>query len=124
MRPSIHDDVALPSLSLADIVKDRQTARRLDNPPEAAVVRTKFRKPTRQTAFRQRTVLRTFVAVHPRGVVTRGTVGEPRRRRRIVFPAAAGRLFVLAGLRRLQQGKTKLALRGTKLLRLRGQRGN
>src|SRR6266545_2913453 len=36
MRPPVHDDVALPALTLSDVIKDRDTTRRLHDPAEAA----------------------------------------------------------------------------------------
>src|SRR5262249_48744632 len=36
VRAAVHDDVALPALSLAHGVEDRDAARRLDDPREAA----------------------------------------------------------------------------------------
>src|SRR6202162_3075980 len=50
--------------------------------------------------------------------------GPSRRARWTVFPSATGRLLVLAGLGRLQQGETKLPLRGGNLLSLWRQRRN
>src|SRR6266576_5366205 len=118
MRVSVHDDVALPPLALTHVVEDRDATRRLHDPPEAAVVGSKFGQPAGQAALRQRTVLRTIVAIHARGGVARRKFGKSGRARRIVLPSATGRLLVLAGLSRLQQGETKLPLRGGNLLRL------
>ena len=77
--------------------------------------------PVRQRSA-ERAVLRTVVAVHPRRVVARRLLGKSRRARRIVGPAVAGRLLVLAGLGRLQQGEPKRPVGGDDLLGLRGER--
>src|SRR5436190_12581291 len=124
MRALVHDDVTLPPLPLTHVVEDRDAAWRLHDPAEAAVVGSEFGQPAGQAALRQRTVLRTVVAIHARGGVAGLKFGKTRRARRVVFPSAAGRLLVLAGLGRLQQGETKLPLGGGKLLSLWRQRRN
>src|SRR5262245_8185719 len=110
MRSSVHDDVALPPLSLPHVVEDRYAALCLHDPPEADV--SEFGQPTGQAALRQGGVLRTVVAIHARGVVARGKVRKSRRLRWIVFASVTGRLFVFAGLGRLQQGNAKVPLGG------------
>ena len=123
VRASVHHDVALPALPLADVVVDRDAAGRLHDPAEAAVVGAELGQPAGQAAFREGTVLGTVVAVHARGVVAQRRLRAPRRRGRIVFPASAARLLVLAGLGRLQQGETKLSFGSDDLLgRRRGRR--
>src|SRR5277367_6041427 len=124
MRASVHNDVTLPPLPLTYVVEDRDAVWCLHDPAEAAVVGSKFGQPAGQAALRQRTVLRTIVAVHARGGVARWKFGKSRRARWIVFSSATGRLLVLAGLGRLQQGETKLPLRGGNLLSLWRQRRN
>src|SRR5262249_40710411 len=95
VRAPVHDDVALPPLPLPDVVIDRDTAWRLHDPAEATVVGSEFRKPAGQAALRQRTVLRTIVAIHAGGVVPQGPFGAPRRRRGIVFqPLQAASSFL------------------------------
>ena len=124
MRACVHDDVALPPLALAHVVEDRDAARRLHDPAEAAGRASELGQPAGQAALPQRAVLRTIVAIHARGVVTRRRFGTSRRARRIVFPSAAGGLLVLAGLGRLQHRETKLPLGAGPLLGLRRQRRN
>src|SRR6266404_118800 len=86
---SVHDDVALPALTLADVVENRDAAGRLHDPTEAAGRGAEFRQSAGQAAIRQRAILRTIVPVHPRGVVAGRRLGEPWRGCRIVFSAAA-----------------------------------
>src|SRR5207244_7482191 len=104
MRPSIHDDVALPTLALTHVVEDRDTARRLHDPSEADV--SKLGQPAGQAALRQGGVLRAILAIHARGVVAGRQLRESRRGRRIVLAAVARRLLVFARLGRLQQRET------------------
>ena len=125
MRASVHDDVALPALALAHVVEDRDAARRLHDPAEAAGRRlpNSGSPPVRQRSANEPSSgpsLRFMRA----GVVARRRFRKSRRGRRIVFAAAARRLLVLAGLGRLQQGETKFPLGGGDLLRLRRQRRN
>src|SRR5215470_13098573 len=101
VRAPAHDDVALPPLPLTDVVENRDAARRLHDAAEAAIVGSKFGKPAGQAALRQRAVLWTIVAIHAGGVVAQSNLGAPRRRCRIVLPAPAGRLLILACLGRL-----------------------
>src|SRR5215475_2241429 len=86
---SVHDDVALPALPLAHVVKNRDAAGRLHNAAEAAGGGAEFRQSAGQAAIRQRTILRTIVPVHPRRVVARRRLREPWRGRRMIFSAAA-----------------------------------
>src|SRR5882757_8301288 len=88
VRTSVHDDVALPALTLAHIVEYRDAARRLHDPAEAAGRGTEFRQSAGQAAIRQRAILRTIVSVHPRRVVAGRRLGEPWRGCRIIFSAA------------------------------------
>src|SRR5438105_6326453 len=120
MRTSVHDDVALPALPLADVVEDRNAARCLHDPPEADTA--KLGQPAGQTALRQRGVLRTVVTVHARGVVARRKFRESRRLRRIVFASVTCRFLVFARLGRLQEGNTKFPFGGGNLLSLWRQR--
>ena len=53
VRAPVHDDVALPPLALTDVVVDRDAARRLDDPAEAAVVGAEFGQPAGQAALRR-----------------------------------------------------------------------
>ena len=124
VRASIHDDVALPSLALPDVVEDRDAARSLHDAPETAGRASEFGESAGQAAIRQRAVLRTIMAIHARGVVARRKFGKSRRGRRVIFPAAAGHRLVLACLGRLQQSETKLPIGGGHLLCLRRQRRN
>src|SRR5439155_10246799 len=106
--PSIHDDVALPALSLTHVVEDRDATRRLHDPAEAPAERgAEFGQPGGQAALPQRHVLRGIVAIDAAGVVARRTFSASRRRRRIVFAAAAGGRPVLARVGRLQQSKAE-----------------
>src|SRR5260370_24729926 len=63
---SVHDDVALPALTLADVVKNRDAAGRLHDAAEAAGRGPQFRHSAGQAAIRQRAILPTIVPVHPR----------------------------------------------------------
>src|SRR6266853_546363 len=81
VRTSVHDDVALPPLPLADVVEDRDAARCLHDPAEAAGRAPKLRQPAGEAAVRQRIVLRTVMAIHARRVVARRKLRESRRRR-------------------------------------------
>ncbi len=118
---AVHDDAALPALALADVVDDRDAARRLHDAAEAAaaIAGAELRQAEREAAVRQRTVLRPVMAVHARGVVARRKLVASRRRRRDEFaPGTAGQPK-LAGLRRLHHGEAELAIGGSDLLRLR-----
>src|SRR5215468_2891324 len=86
---SIHDDVALPALTLAYVVENRNAAGRLHDPAEAAGRGAEFRQSASQATVRQRAILRTIMPVHPRRVVAGWRLGEPRRGCRIIFSAAA-----------------------------------
>src|SRR5262249_55278930 len=120
MRATVHDDVALPSLSLTDVVVDGNAACRLDNAPKR--VAAKLGQPGGHAAHRRWDVLRIMMAVHASYVVTRRLFFEPGRARRIVLASVTCRLLVLACLGRLQQGNAKCAFGSGELLRLRGRR--
>src|SRR5467141_2460685 len=92
----VRDDVALPPLPLTHVVEDRDAARSLHDPAEAAGGAAKLRKSAGQAALRQRTVLRAVVAIHARGGVARRRFGAARRGRRIVFSTRAARQHFLA----------------------------
>src|SRR5215470_18911521 len=102
MGTSVHDDVALPPLALSHIVEDRDAARRLHDPAEAADPACELRQPAGQAAVRRRAVLRTIVAIHACEVVPRSKIRKSRRRHRIVLAAGTVRLLVFARLGRLQ----------------------
>src|SRR6266446_4310270 len=72
---SVHDDVALPSLTLTHVVEDGNAARRLHDPAKAASGASKLGQPAGQAALRQGTVLRTVIAIHARRVVARRRFG-------------------------------------------------
>src|SRR5580765_5057208 len=98
MRTSIHDDVALPTLPLADIVEDRNTALCLHDPAKAAAIGgAEFGEPPGQAAIRERAVLRTIVAIDTSGVVAGRRVRAPRRWRGVVLAAIARNRLALAG---------------------------
>ena len=78
MWTSVHDDVALPALTLAHIVKNRDAAGRLHDAAKAACQGAEFRQSRGQATIRQRAILRTIVPVHPRGVVTGRSFRKPR----------------------------------------------
>src|SRR5437870_59253 len=71
VRTSVHDDVALPALPLAHVIEDRDATGRLHDPAEAADSTSELGEPAGQATLRRRTVLRTIVAIHARGVVAR-----------------------------------------------------
>src|SRR6266446_1293774 len=102
VRTPVHDDVALPPLPLTHVVEERDAAGCLHDSPEADVA--KLGQPAGQAALRQRSVLRTVLAIHARGVVPGRKFRESRRGRRIVLASVTRRLLVLARLGRLQQG--------------------
>src|SRR5690242_17935694 len=100
MRTSVHDDVPLPPLTLADVIEHRDAGGSLYDPPETDAIgdrakRAILRKPAHQAAHRERGILRTVIAIDRGGVVTRRQILIPRRRPGIVFSAAAWRFFVL-----------------------------
>ena len=68
---SVRLATALPPLPLTHVVEDRDAARRLHDPAEAAGRASELGQPAGQAALRQRTVLRTIVAIHARGGVAR-----------------------------------------------------
>src|SRR5262249_22509794 len=108
MRAPVHDDVALPTLSLAHVIEHRDAARRLHDPTKAsAECGSKLGQSTRQTALRQTTVLWTVIAVHAYGIVARWQIRVPRRGRRVILSAATSRRFAFARFGRLQQGETE-----------------
>src|SRR5436305_14378566 len=97
MGAPVHDDVALPSLALTHVVEDRDAARCLHDPTEAPTERgAKLGQPAGQAALPQRSVLRTVLAIHARGVVAGRKLRVPRRRPWIVLAAAACRELILA----------------------------
>ena len=59
---SIHNNVALPTLALTHIVEDRDAAWRLHDAAEA--VASNARQAAGQAALRQRSLLRTVMAIH------------------------------------------------------------
>src|SRR4051812_46729364 len=124
MRAAVHHDVALPALALPDVVVHGDAARRLHDPSEAAaaVAGAELRQPDGQAAVRQCAILGAIVPVHACGVVARGLLLAPCRRRRIELAAGASGQPKLAGLRRLHQRQPELAIRGGDLLRLRRYR--
>src|SRR5258708_16228912 len=63
---SVHDDVALPALTLAHVVKNRDSAGRLHDAAEAAGRGAEFRQSAGQAPVRQRAILRTTAPGHPR----------------------------------------------------------
>src|SRR5262245_9293355 len=72
MRPPVHHDVALPALTLPDVVKHRDAARRLHDAAEAAAIGgAKFGQPEGEAAIRQRAIFRTVMAIDAPGIVAR-----------------------------------------------------
>src|SRR5262249_48289449 len=66
MRPSVHHDVALPALALADVVKHRDAAWRLHDAPEAAAIGgAKLGQPQPQAAHPHRPPLPPPLTPHP-----------------------------------------------------------
>src|SRR5215471_5149687 len=126
MRAAVHHDVALPALALADVVVHRDATRRLHDPAEAAaaIAGPELWQPDGQAAVGQCAILRAIMAVDACRVVARGKLVTPRRGRRIVLAAGTSGLFELAGLRRLHEGKTQLAIGGGDLGGLRRHRRN
>src|SRR6267154_1687714 len=111
VRTSVHDDVPLPPLPLTHVVEHRDAAWCLHNSAEAPAVRgSKFGQPSRQTAVRQRAVLRAIMAIHTRRVVARRKLFTQRRARRIVLPTVTGHRLGPARFGCLQQGETKFPL--------------
>src|SRR6202049_3987900 len=82
VRAAVHHDVALPALALADVVEDRDAARRLHDAAEAAGGAAKLRQAAGEAALAERTVFRAIAAVHARGVVARRRLEGARRGRR------------------------------------------
>src|SRR5262249_50883784 len=91
---AVHDDVALPPLSLAHVVEHRDPARRLHDPAETAGVAAKLRQSASQAALPQRTVLRTIVAIHSPGDVARSNSRPPRPPPPLPFPSRPPRQSV------------------------------
>src|SRR5262249_27071935 len=125
MGTSVHDNVALPALALAYVVKDRDAARCLNDTAEASA---KSGAEIRQTAgpapISESSALRAMVAIDASDVVARRKLGASRRWARIVYPAVTGWQFVPARLGRAQQGKKKFPIGGSQLLPFRRQRRN
>src|SRR5262245_29104682 len=123
MRPSVHDNVALPALPLTHVVEDRDAAWRLHDPTEASAERgAEFGQAAGQTTLPQRHVLRAIVSIDAAGVVARRALGAPWRGRWIEFAAATSGCSALACFSRLQQSETKLPMDGCKLLSVRRER--
>src|SRR4051794_10507306 len=122
--PSIHDDVALPALTLTNVVEDRNPGGRLHDAAKttAAVSGAEFRQSDSQTTVRQRAILGAIVAIHAGCVVTNGTFCTPRRRLGVIFAAGAAGQIEFAGLRCLHQREAKVSIFGGNLLSLRGCR--
>src|SRR5262249_13106105 len=124
VRASVHDDVALPPLSLTDVVEHRDTARRLHDPAETASGAAELRQSAGQAPHRQRTVLRTIVAIQTPGVVARRSLGPSRRGGWFVLSPRAARQLFLARIGRLQQRETIFPFGGRRLLSVRRERRN
>src|SRR6266849_1816249 len=122
MWTSVHNDVALPPLSLTNVVEDRDAARRLHDPAEAADPACKLRQPAGQAAVRWRTVLRPIMAIHACEVVTGRKFRKTRRGRRIILATVTRRLLIFTRLGRLQQGNAKFPFHSGNLLSRRRQR--
>src|SRR5581483_1650015 len=116
VRASVHDDVALPALALADVVEHGDPARGLDDATETAGSAAEFGQSAGQAAVGQCAIFRAVAAIHARGVVARRKLVESRGRNRIVFSASAADGFVFAGRGRLQKRETKLTIGGGDLL--------
>src|SRR4051794_39181993 len=117
MRASIHDDVALPSLPLARVVKHRDAARRLNNPGVTAHHRPKVRQDGGHTPVPQASVLDIDVAIQSSHVVARRELLPPWRRLGVVLPAGARRsVLLLAGFSGLHESELKFPIGGSKLL--------
>src|SRR3989454_10250137 len=111
MRAPVHDDGALKTLALADVVVHADAARRLYNPADL-VVRpvgpwdpgpvAAGRYVARQTPHDQAVVLRIVGTVHAVHGIDRCGIVKPWRRRR-VLSASADVFSILAGLRRLEK---------------------
>src|SRR5215471_14683733 len=84
----VQDNVALPPLTLIEVVEYRDAARRLHDAAEtAAEEAAKLGQPVVQAAVCQPIVLRTIAAIEAHevaGVVARRRLGESGRQRRIV----------------------------------------
>src|ERR1700736_4224324 len=63
MRASVHDNVPLPSLPLADVVEDRDAALCLHAPRMAAGPASELGQPAGEAAVRQIAILRTIMAI-------------------------------------------------------------
>src|SRR5215831_19084533 len=125
MRAPVHHDIALPALALADIVEDRDAARRLDDLAEAAAESgAEFRQSAGQTALGERNIFRAVVTVEAPRDVTGRRFRAASRRLGIVFAARTGRLLVLAGLGGLQHRETPFAVGPGDFLGFRSERRN
>src|SRR5215471_16059758 len=96
MGAPIHDDIALPALTLTDIIEDRDSTWCLYDSAEAIHVRaTKFGQSADQAAYAQMSVLRTIEAIDiPAGCVVAGRKFRASRRRyRVVSPAVTTEIF-------------------------------
>jgi hypothetical protein len=82
-------------------------------------IAAKLGQPRGQAAVRYRAVLRTVIAIDVRGVVAGRSSRTSRRGRRVIFSVGAARRHLFACIGRLQQGETKLPIRGDCFLRVR-----
>src|SRR5215471_16602776 len=106
MGAPIHDDIALPALTLTEIVENRDSTWCLHDSAEAIHVRaTKFGQSADQAAYAQMSVLRTIKAIDiPAGRVVAGRkFCASRRRYWVVSAAVASEIFDSARFGRLQQ---------------------
>ena len=123
MWTAVHDDIALPALTLTDVIKHRDAAGCLDDAAKASAEGgTEFGQAAGQAAFREGNILRIVVAIIPSGDITRRWCLAQRRGFGIVFSACAGRLLILAGPSRLQHCEPEFPFRGGDLLCFRRQR--
>src|ERR1700751_1937619 len=81
--PSVHEDVALPSLPLTHLIEDRDAARGLHDPAEPPGIAGKHRQSRAKAPLSIRTVLRTLGAVHAGRIIAKRRVVKPRRASRI-----------------------------------------
>src|SRR5262244_793650 len=67
----VHDDIALPTLALTDVIEDRDAVRGLHDAAEAANAAAELRQPGGQAAVGRRAILRTIMAIHASEIVAR-----------------------------------------------------
>src|SRR5260370_13968009 len=96
MGAPVRDNIALPPLPLTHVVEHGDAARRLHDPAETAGGAAKLKQSKGQAAHRQRTVLRTIVAIETPGVVARRRLRAARRGPPLVFSTRATRPVVLS----------------------------